>query len=411
MIDETVMERVAKNVGCAVEDLKVRFEAKYAEHGEHLSSHAPEGQDVALKVLRMAAAEMRAETARLNRSGCEAVEGMFISCPRYKDWGGIAYKKMSQTLEQMDEAGRINLVSQGVIALYLNDDINGGFRFVHNPSLVNKEPFHASSIESHVSDLPKNVMKMEDETGYFACIENNSIPTWPNGGQNFRYGAFRRLEDLSRDCLFWGRTKDNQKLRLIKVKITGEDAKIQHPTFVAGKIPLKMGNTGEVGYAKKGVSVFQKSEGVAALFTEAPFNEDMTGGPLADMGITVLKSLSDIKPYVEGLDPKEKWDALCAIPLEVAHIDPREKGGFILTLADLDITSPEMPLDLYISKEEEGKVDFSVGSIVCAIGSGWVHKDDGGGRMSMTSWYALQTIEQATLPLEEESDESDSMGW
>jgi hypothetical protein len=130
--------------------------------------------------------------------------------------------------------------------------------------------------------------------------------------------------------------------------------------------------------------------------------------------VTPLTGLADLEGWLGSLSDKEKWDALCAMPLEVAHIDPREKGGYIITLADLDITSPIPPIDLWVSKEEESKVDFAVGSIVIACGGGWIGKDDGMPRMSVSGWWVMDSVEG--LGAEDGAEESeeaveDSMGW
>ena len=409
MVEQNVLERVANNVGCTVADLTAHHDLIKQKHSENLIANGVTGEDLEIKTLRMASAEMRQIKARLSRSGCEMVEGMFINCHRYKDWGALAYKKMAETLKGLDEMGRTALVAQGAVALYLNDDINGGYRFVHNPSLVNKEEFHASHIERHETDLPSQAHTIGDETGHFVCIVDKSSPTWPSGTANFRYGQFRKQSEPERTCLFYGRTQGNKNMRLITVKIGGEDAKNIHPTFVAGKIPLRVGKDGNVAYAKNVVSVFSTDESINALFTEAPINAD-GGGPLTEFGVKVLGGLSDLKPFVEGLNDKEKWDAVCALPLEVAHIDPREGGGYIITVADLDLTSPEQPMDLYVSAIEENRVDFSVGSVLCVLGNAWVGQQ-GDGRMSITGWFCMESIGMQESNQETTQTQIDDDGW
>ena len=49
----------------------------------------------------------------------------------------------------------------------------------------------------------------------------------------------------------------------------------------------------------------------------------------------------------------QKWDRLCAVHGEVVHIDPREKGGYIITVGDLDITSTAPSVDVYVPAEHE----------------------------------------------------------
>jgi len=126
-----------------------------------------------------------------------------------------------------------------------------------------------------------------------------------------------------------------------------------------------------------------------------------------------LTGLADIETWLGSLSDKEKWDALCAVPLEVAHIDPREKGGYIITLADLDITSPIAPIDLWVSKEEEAKVDFAVGSVVVAVGGGWLDRTTGMPRMSVSGWWTMDSVEGVAQEDVEEGAEEEGadLGW
>lgn len=411
MVDTTILERVAKNVGCTVDVLMNKYETVLGANKANLEASGLEMSDIEMKCLRMSAAELRVITARLARSGCENIEGMFVSVPRTKDIAARQYENMKTQLRSLDEGARQALVAQGVCALFLIDDVNGGYRYVHNPSLESKQPFEVAQAEKHMTDLPKAAMDLEDGTGSFVLIADKSAPSWPSGSPNYRYGRYRAQSEPMRDCIFLGRSADNQTIRPIKVRFNGEDAKTIHPTFITGTLPVKLNkNNDTIAYTKSGVSVFSADDSLVSIFEAPPLDENGQG-LLTDIA-SPLKGLAQIEDWLGELSDKEKWEALCVVPLEVAHIDPRDAGGYIITLADLDITSPIAPIDLWVSKEEESKVDFAVGSIVIAVGGGWIGKDDGMPRMSVSGWWVMDSVEGVHIADDEEVAEEDTdMGW
>lgn len=412
MVDEKIIERVAKNVGCTVDALLAKHESVLSANSANLEANGLSAEDIQMKCLRMASAEMRVITARLARSGCENIEGMFVSVPRTKDIAERQYSNMQSQLRSLDEDARKALVSQGVCALFTHDSVNGGYTYTHNPSLESKQPFEIAFADRHVTDLPKHAMDLGDGTGSFVLIADKSSPTWPSGSPNYRYGRYRAQSEPMRDCVFLGNSADNKTIRPIKVRFNGEDAKAIHPTFVTGRLPVKLGKNGDIGYTKSGVSVFSADETLISMYDSAPFDEGGDGLLKDLVGATPLTGLADIESWLGTLTDKEKWDALCAIPLEVAHIDPREQGGYIITLADLDITSPIAPIDLWVSKEEESKVDFAVGSLVVAVGGGWIDKTTGMPRMSVSGWWTMDSVEGVEVSDNEEgAEEGADMGW
>lgn len=413
MVDEKIIERVAKNVGCPVEKLLAKHETVLSANSANLKANGLSQADIDMKCLRMAAAEMRVITARLARSGCENIEGMFVSVPRTKDIAARQYQNMKNQLKGLDEDARKALVSQGVCALFMHDSVNGGYTYTHNPSLESKQPFEVACAEKHVGDLPKAAMDLEDGTGSFVMIADKSSPTWPSGSPNYRYGRYRAQSEPMRDCVFLGNSADNKTIRPIKVRFNGEDALTIHPTFITGTLPVKLGKTGDIGYTKSGVSLFSQDDSLISMYDSAPFDAGGEGLLKDLVGATPLTGLADIEGWLSTLSDKEKWDALCALPLEVAHIDPREQGGYIITLADLDITSPIAPIDLWVSKEEESKVDFAVGSLVVAVGGGWIDKTTGMPRMSVSGWWTMDSVEGVEVSSEEETgaEEGADLGW
>jgi len=389
MISSEMYERVAKNVGCSLNELLARHKKAKDTHAVSLVAAGVSEAEVENKTLRMAAAEMRAEKARLSRSGCTMLEGMFLSSPRYKDWGKVFYTKYQNMLKTLDEEGRKNLVAQGLITLYLHDDSQGGYRIIHNPTLTNKTPFAVELGEMSGDKLPKQATDIGDGTGYFVCIENKSSPTYPSGSPNYAYGKARATSDLERTCLFLGRQQGSgDALKLIPMKFRGDLAKVNYPTFSPLQIPANLSKNG-VAYTKAGVSEYTLDSNLASIFPKAPLMSDGSG--LIPDHIHMLDGLDFIEDYVNGLDDKEKWDALVCVVMEVAHIDPRESGGYILTLSDLDLTSLSAPLDLYVSREEDSKVSFGVGSVVAVVGSPYVSRD-GDGKLATTGWFCVDEV-------------------
>jgi len=389
MISSEMYERVAKNVGCTLNELLARHKKAKDTHAVSLVAAGVSEAEVENKTLRMAAAEMRAEKARLSRSGCTMLEGMFLSSPRYKDWGKVFYTKYQNMLKTLDEEGRKNLVAQGLITLYLHDDSQGGYRIVHNPTLTNKTPFAVELGEMSGDKLPKQATDIGDGTGYFVCIENKTSPTYPSGSPNYAYGKARATSDLERTCLFLGREQGSEDApKLIPMKFRGDLAKVNYPTFSPLQIPANLSKNG-VAYTKAGVSQYTLDSNLASIFPKAPLMSDGSG--LIPDHITMLDGLDFIEDHVNTLSDKEKWDALVCIVMEVAHIDPRESGGYILTLSDLDLTSLSAPLDLYVSQEEDSKVSFGVGSVVAVVGSPYVNRD-GDGKLATTGWFCVEEV-------------------
>lgn len=404
MVSAEMYERVAKNVGCSLGELETRHQRVMNSQGKALEAGGLSTDEIKTKTLRMAAAEMRSEKAKLARSGCSMLEGMFLSTPRYKDWGKVFYNKYATLLESLDGAGRNALVSQGLVSLYLVDDLEGGYKVLHNPSLTNKTVFEEGVAEYHTENLPKQATRINDGTGFFICIENKSSPTYPSGSPNYAYGKARATQDLERTCLFIGRkVGDASSPSVIPMKFRGDLAKVNYPTFMPLRIPANLSKNG-TAYAKAGVSVYSLDDSVKDIFSQPPMLP--SGEGIIPSNMKVLKGLEEIEAYVETLSDKEKWDALCAVMLEVAHIDPREKGGAIITLADLDLVSSAPPIDLYVNMEEDSKLDFGVGSLLVVVGQPYVGRE-GDGRLASTGWWCVENL-GSSIP--DMSDDEDSEG-
>mgnify|MGYP003108478083 CR=1 FL=1 len=403
-MEAEMFEKVAKNVGCTVASLKENHQRVLKEQGENLRSAGKADDEVELMCLRVAAQQMRLQTQRLKRSGCDNYEGMFLSVPRYKDWGKFAYDKMATQLNAMpDIEARKILVNSGAVILYAHDDVDGGYYMVYNPSLAAKTPFTEGTATAKADKLPKEAVELEDGT-YFVCVWNKTMPTFPNGNENFRYGKARPKSEPERTSMFLGRkVGETGEPRMITVKSSGEAAKDQYQTFVPCNIALRSGKDGTVAYAKAGVSTVIPDDSLTSLFTSPP-HELMP----KLLGNAWLTGLDNLEGWVSSLDEKEKWDAVCGMLLEVVHIDPREKGGYIITLGDMDLTSMAAPLDLYIGPNQEDLIDFGVGSVLGVVGNGWVGRE-GDGRLTINGWWAYDTVSPAESA--DFDDETDGEEW
>jgi len=175
-----------------------------------------------------------------------------------------------------------------------------------------------------------------------------------------------------------------------------------------GTIALRPNNNGTVLYGKDGVTVFNEDSELSSLFAGPPTEWLGSLKRLGDSETTLIKQLAtldEINEYVESLGEKEKWDALCGCMLEVIHIDPRERGGWVVTVGDTDVMALSPPSDIFIPPSQEHLLDFGVGSMVLALGSAWVTKE-GEPRLSVTGWWCMDRIIPA---MAEEADGTE--GW
>ena len=74
MTTTQMYERVAKNVGCSVGELESRHERVLKTNTPALEASGLGAEEIGTKCLRMAAAELRSEKAKLARSGCSMLE-------------------------------------------------------------------------------------------------------------------------------------------------------------------------------------------------------------------------------------------------------------------------------------------------------------------------------------------------
>lgn len=397
--------KVAAQVGTDENTLTAKMEAVLAAEGPAWASAGKTDEQQQTLALRIAARQIAAEAAKMARSGATVYEGMFVNVERYKDWGEMAYNKMKATLSTLDTEGRLALVGQGAIYLY-EDNHDGTFTRHGNTSLLGRQSFVEGYDSVDVNALPERCMALDTNTHFSLVWEKNNM-TFANGNENFRYGAARPTSEKDRTCLFLGRVKGNGSAPgIIEVRFSGAEAEVQHPTFVPGTIGLKTANKPGLCYGVKG-SGFNVDASVASIFSGPPLSLDggQPSGPVADwLGSTLMQSLDACATHYATLDGKERWDTIYGTVVEVAHIDPRDNGGFTVTVGDLDILSPHDPIDIYVAPEHESLITFGVGSEMLIIGQPWTTRD-GEGRFSVNAWWCMDAI--GTVDADAGSDD----GW
>ena len=262
MVDDKIIERVAKNVGCNVETLMAKYESVRSANTANLEANGLSQEDIDMKCLRMASAELHCYHCKTSTKWLREHRRNVCERATTKDIAERQYANMKNTLRGLDEEARTALVAQGALVLFLEDDVNGGYRYIHNPSLESKQDFEIASAEKHMDALPKNAMNIEDGTGHFCLIADKSAPKWASGSPNYRYGRYKPQSEPMRDCVFLGRSADNPTIRPIKVRFNGEDAKTIHPTFITGRIPVKLG---KMAMSATRSRVFQYSAQMKAL--------------------------------------------------------------------------------------------------------------------------------------------------
>ena len=394
---EDYVERAAKNVGTDTATLNGRAETVLTEHQNEWSAAGRSEEDCKMMALRVAARLLRSESERVKKSGCDLYEGMFLTVPRYKDWSELAYNKMGRTLMSANDMMQKTLVTEGKVVVFTKQ--GGEWTKEYNPSLEAKEKFQPGHESTTVAELPEIHRFVEGGTSKaFYLVWDANSPTWPSGDSNFKYGAPRPLKELQRDCLFVGRVQGtNGPPKPLSVRFNGVLAQTQNATYLPGTIALRTGKNGTVAYGKPGVSTFVGNSDIASIFAGPPvdLSGDTASGIVTEHASAWLDSLDDILPFTDTLTDDNKWDAWVAAATEVIHIDPRDRGGYIVTVGDLDLASSAPTIDIYVPAEHESLVDFGVGSTVMVVGGPWVSRE-GEGRLAVSGWWCIDAISPAS---------------
>ena len=386
-----MIERIAKNVGCTEEALSSKMSAILDAEGSNWLSAGKTEEQCELLALRVAGRQMKSQFDKVKRSGCISYEGMFVTVPRYKDWAEMAYKKMSNTLKGASEDLIHSLVEQGKIVYFQYDPVSNGYTKYSNPSLDNKLSFEAGMREAEVSSLPDKAVEI-DSNSHFYLVWNATTPTFPSGDKNFKYGAARPHNERERTCLFFGRKQGDSEFDLFTFRFSGKQAEVDYPTYMPGTIAMRPAANGKVAYAKPQVTVFSADENLAEQFPMAPdaLVKEISSEWLAD-------GLQGIDKYYETHNgDSDWWEQWVATTVEVVHIDPRDNGGYVITVGDTDIMSMAPSLDIYVSAVEESKVDFSVGSELMIVGQPWKTRDDEY-RLTINGWWCSDALQPSEV--------------
>jgi len=342
----------------------------------------------ACKILsvRVAAQMIGRENAQMARSGATRFEGMFISVPRPKEWGKILYNKMRNQLESLPAQATENLVSEGSVVIF-NSNGDGTYQRRGSGAFFNGGE---GIDEATVSELPRHTVTLSDGLTSFYVVWDKNNPTYPSGDPNFKYGKARPQDERERTCLFLGRREGtNDTPTLLKVKAEGKAAdKLYPPTFVAGTIALKTGRNPAVAYAvRNGLSVFNADETKQEIFSAPPL--DLITELL---GVDFLDNFDALEPFLNDNQGTDGWyDRNIAVVGEVIHMDPRDNGGCVLIVSDLDITSLAPPQEVFVSGVHADKVEFAIGTKVLLFGQVWRTRE-GDIRLTVNGWYAHDVI-------------------
>tara|TARA_R110001592_G_scaffold45210_2_gene144621 strand:+ start:3396 stop:4586 length:1191 start_codon:yes stop_codon:yes gene_type:complete len=395
MVDiQQMIERISKNVNCTTEALSARMDSVLDENRAAWMDAGKTEEECGINALRIAGRQVKSEGERLKRSGATLFEGMFISAPRYKDWAEFAYKKAAKSIS--DSVIADAMVEDGLATVY-EDNNDGSYTKKYNAFLARGEAFDADVTTSDISELPKGTYDAGNGV-HFHLIWDKASPTFPSGDKNFKYGNPRPLSEKDRNCMFLGRKQGDKDAQIYSMRFTGALAEVDHPTFVAGSIAMRPARNGNTAYAKAGVSNFAVDDSLQTIFSDAPDTMNYDGIKRLEGG------LQDIESFVGGLSDKEKWDALVSVVVEVVHIDPRDNGGYIVTVGDLDIMSVAGTTDIYVPASQESLVDFSVGSTLMVVGQPYMSRDDEA-RLVTTGWWCAESIGVS------ESSNENAEGW
>jgi len=386
----TGIEKVAEQIGVGTDILSVRLERVLNEQGAAWAASGKNEDDSKTMALRVAARQIVSERAKIARSGCTSYEGMLVKVPPYKDWGRNSYQSMKKTLSSLDEEGRESLVSQGSVVIF-EDNHDGTYTRYFNPSLLAKQAFEVGSETDEVSEQPNRIFELDENTSFYV-VWDKANPTFPSGDSNFKYGAPRPLQELDRQCLFLGREAGTTgDLDIFTVRLSGEIAKNQYEAFRPGTIAVKPGRNNNL-YSKAGVTDFQPDDSLASIFSGPPLaiGDEGPEGIIPSVVTEFLHGLHSLPDYYQThREDSDWWGQWVGFIGEVIHIDPREKGGYTLSVGDLDITSTAPSIDIVVPAGVS--LDFAVGSQIVVVGAPWQTKE-GDTRFSNYGWWVLDAI-------------------
>lgn len=390
----TDISNVAKQIGTTETAVSNRVNLILSENGGAWSQSGLSDEQQNNRAIRIAARQLTTEKRKIASSGCVELSGVFVVSPPYKDWARMAYTKMSKTLSDADDSVITTLVENGTIVLYEPND--SGFNRKANSSLMNRIEFSPGLSEAQVTSLPNNTFHLEEKGIHFYIVADNSMPKFPSGDDNYRYGRPRPLSEPERTCLFLG-SLDGGEVDLFEIKFSGKDALTQQPTYTPGTIPVKPGKpnakTGNGrAWTKTGVSIFSEDPSVASLLPSEPFTAEGEGFMRNLVGKDgVLDSFGGLLPYYEAHNGDDDWwEQRVIVCGEVSHIDADTNGSTAIVVGDYqDFSAPA--IEFRVPQEHSHLIDFSVGSGIALIGAVW-KTSEGEARFTTHGWYVYDGL-------------------
>ena len=388
----TNYETVAKQVGVTPSAIERRVNLVLTEN--ETSWGSMDESDKTNRAIRIAARQLLTEKRKIESSGCQLLRGCFIASPPYKDWAKMAYKKMDAQMLDLGEDGLQSLIDMGTLVTFTPSE--DGYVRRANTSLMAKKDFELGVSDTTVDSLPKGTVEHEALGIHYYIVADKTLPKFPSGDANYRYGAPRPTSEPERTCLFLGQldSHDNEA-RLYEIKFTGESALEQQPTFVPGVIPVKAGkDNAKTGngraWTRKGVSIFSEDEDSASLLPSAPYANDGSGF-MPEYLSGVLESFNQLSSYYdEHRDDEDWWSQTIGLMGEVSHIDTLDNGASTIIVGDLnDFTAPS--IEVRVPKSQKHLLNFAVGSTIFISGAVW-KTNDGEPRMSIHGWYVVDGI-------------------
>ena len=405
------IEAIAKTNGLNVDQLRTKAAMVVTENEQAWA--ALEGDVRQQRGMRIALRQMVHENKKLAQSGCVQYEGCFVHVPRYTDYAEMGYKKLQKELSALPGPDAIDsLVSSGRI-VFFEAESDGRWTKHYNPSLSSGASFEEGINTIIIDQLPKEVVMVEgmDDMAFFRVWDNKS-PTYPSGSKNYRYGKPEPMNRPERETVFFGRKTGDKDFTFLTFRFDGELAKVQHSTYVPGKIALYPGRDGVRAYGKRNITQFVADDSVGADFAAPPIamGEEGPSGFMVDfLGDRLLNGLADAGDFFESIkDTKERWTAFCGAPVEVAHIDEDERGNAIVVVGDLDLMSTATA-DIRIPAAQAADIDWGIGTVLFVVGSVWMTRDNEV-RFDCSGCYPIEKSEQVSVDSQAWDDENDE-GW
>ena len=409
------IEQIAKKNALNLNDLKAKATEVLADN---VSAWSALSEDVKNeRAMRIALRQMVHQNKKLAQSGCVEYEGCFVHVPRMTDYAEMGYKKLQKELAALPEPTVIDSLVAGGKIEFFEADSEGVWTRHFNPSLSAGKPFEEETSTLVISQLPKEAIMVDGQTDQaFYRVWDNKSPTYPSGSKNYRYGKPEPKNRPEREAVFFGRKAGDKEFTFMTFRFDGELAKVQHPTYVPGRIAMYPGKDGTKAYAKRNVTSFTVDEAIAANFPSAPVeigDSGVSGGFMTELlGDRILSGLSGAEDFYDSIkDTKERWNAFCGAPVEVAHIDEDDRGNAVVVVGDLDMMSTSTA-DIKVPASQASEIDWGIGSVLFVVGSVWMTRENEI-RFDCSGFYPIEKMVTPAMDMSEDDEhaDQDAQGW